>query len=141
MKFFTMGYGGKDPKEFVKILQENKVKTVADVRLRPDRSSMGIYTKAKTGDKGIEALLAQADIEYRSFVELGNLFVDLPDWHERYSALVKRAGDLLTERLLREITEPFCLLCAEKLAENCHRGLISRHLVEKGHTLIAHLGQ
>jgi hypothetical protein len=33
----------------------------------------------------------------------------------------------------------FSLLCAEKLSEECHRGLIAAHLVRKGHRLLRHL--
>lgn len=89
MKFYTIGYGGRPSKDFLNILQANKVKTVADVRLRPDRSRLGTYVKAKTPYKGIEALLANAKIGYRSFVELGNVFMDYPDWEDRYIQLLE----------------------------------------------------
>lgn len=139
MRFYTIGYGGRIPKDFIEILRANKVKALADVRLRPDRSSMGSYVKAKTRDKGIEALLSGADIEYRSFVELGNIFWEYPDWKERYRILLERAGDILVERLLQEPQEPFCLLCAEKREEDCHRRLIAEYLARNGHDLVAHL--
>lgn len=60
---------------------------------------MGVYTKAKGPDKGIQRLLANRNINYFSFVELGNPFQELPDWPQRYQQLLDRAGDLLTERL------------------------------------------
>ncbi len=132
MKIYTIGYGGRKPQEFLDLLKERSIRAVVDVRLRPDRSSMGIYTKAKDADKGIEALLASEDITYYSFIELGNVFRDLDDWPQRYQQLMDQAGDLLTRRLL-EVAEPFCLMCAEKRADQCHRKLIADSLAKNGH--------
>ena len=81
MKVFTIGYGGRGKEDFLSLLKANAVRTVVDVRLRPDRASMGLWVKAKTADKGIERWLAAAGIGHRSLVELGNLFVDDADWH------------------------------------------------------------
>ncbi len=132
VKFFTIGYGGRNPKGFLEILKERGIMAVVDVRLRPDRASMGTYAKAKTADKGIQRLLADGRIEYFSLVELGNIFLDQEDWRERYRQLLDKAGDLLIERL-EQVPTPFCLMCAEKSAAECHRREISEYLVRKGH--------
>jgi len=131
MKFFTIGYGGRRPQEFLQLLQAHCIKTVVDVRLRPDRASMGIYTQAKSPEKGIQALLRQAGIDYVPCIELGNLFRDDERWRERYRSLLERAGDLLTERLA-SVTSPFCLVCAEQKVHNCHRLAIAEYLVKHG---------
>jgi uncharacterized protein (DUF488 family) len=128
MKFFTIGYGGRKPQEFLELLGQKGIKVVVDTRLRPDHGSMGIYVKAKSADKGVQHLLANAGIEYISIVELGNIFLGSPNWPTRYQQLVEKAGDLLTERL-QELPIPFCLLCAEKRAEECHRHIIADYLV------------
>ena len=127
MQVFTIGYGGRKKEEFLQLLQENGIKTVVDVRLRPDRASMGIWVKAKTDEKGIQSWLAEAGVGYRSLVELGNLFLDFPDWQERYQRLLDSSGDLLVERL-KDIQEPICLLCAEKRVAECHRQQIADYL-------------
>ncbi|OJW07059.1 MAG: hypothetical protein BGO49_27790 [Planctomycetales bacterium 71-10] len=129
--FFTIGYGGRPPEEFVGLLRAHGVRTVADVRIKPERASMGAYTKAKAADKGIEKLLADAGVGYRSLPELGNVFLDMDDWTAPYSELIARAGDLLTRRLV-ELPGPFCLLCAEKRVADCHRRTIADHLVGRG---------
>ena len=134
MKVYTIGYGGRKPQEFLSLLVERGIMAVVDVRLRPDRSSMGVYVKAKDADKGIEALLAGAGIAYYSFIELGNVFRDLEDWQQRYQQLMEQAGELLTQRLL-EVPAPFCLLCAEKQADQCHRKLIADYLAKNGHQI------
>ena len=132
MKVYTIGYGGRKPQEFLDLLKANSIKAVVDVRLRPDRSSMGTYVKANNSNKGIQALLAAANVQYFSFVELGNIFRDFGDWEGRYRRLIDKAGDLLVEQLL-QVPEPFCLMCAEKQAARCHRMVIAEYLTQKGY--------
>lgn len=138
MKVFTIGYGGRDKDSFLALLRVNGVKTVVDIRLRPDRASMGMWTKAKTADKGIEGWLAAAGIEYRSLVELGNIFREFPDWPRRYRELLQSSGKLLTERLAG-VPGPYCLLCAEKRVADCHRLQVAEYLVEHCGVEIQHL--
>jgi uncharacterized protein (DUF488 family) len=128
MKLFTIGYGGRPPAEFTNLLVLHGIRSIADVRIHPERASMGSYVKARTSDKGIEKLLADRGIIYRSILELGNLFRDLDDWREPYRELMQRVGDLLVQRL-GELPEPFCLMCAEKRVAECHRLMIADFLV------------
>jgi uncharacterized protein (DUF488 family) len=138
MQFYTVGYGGRTPAELVGLLESKRVAAVADVRLRPDHSSMGSFVKVKSAEKGIEKLLLHAGIEHYSFVELGNIFSAFENWTDLYRQLLERAGDVLTERL-KGISVPFCLLCAEKNVVQCHRLLISNYLIQNGFCLIEHL--
>ena len=133
-----MGYGGRDPKNFLKILLAKGIITVVDVRLRPDRARLGTWVKAKTPDKGIENFLAEAGIGYVSLVELGNLFMECDDWEVRYKTLLDQAGDLLVDQLAG-IPQPFALLCAEKWVAECHRRLIAEYLVEKKGAEVEHI--
>lgn len=108
------------------------IQTIVDVRLRPDRTSLGIYAKAKDPAKGIEGVLPKAGIGYVSLVELGNIFRDFDDLSQRYQKLLEKAGDLLIERLLQVLLR-FCLLCAEKDPNQCHRKIIADYLQQKGY--------
>ena len=114
------------------------VRSIADVRIHPERASMGAYVKARTADKGIEKLLVDQGIAYRSILELGNLFRDLEDWRPAYSALFERAGDLLVARL-GELPEPFCLMCAEERVADCHRLVIAEFLVATRGWTVEHI--
>ena len=126
MTAFTVGYGGRPPAEFVGLLTAHGVKTVVDVRARPDKASMGSYALAKDPAKGLAGLLATADIGYVSLPELGNPFLAYPDWQTRYADYLAAAGHLLFDRLTDAIPAPVALLCAEKRVADCHR----RHLAE-----------
>jgi uncharacterized protein (DUF488 family) len=130
MTFFTIGYGGRMPEEFVSLLERHGIRSVADVRIRPDRASMGAYTRARTAEKGIEKLLADRGIAYHPILELGNMFLEVDGWRAPYGALLARSGDLLTMRL-EGLPRPFCLLCAEKRVADCHRQMIADFLVER----------
>ena len=132
MTFFTIGYGGRRPDEFARLLRDAGVRTVADVRLRPDRASMGSYKYTAKPDTGIEKLLADAGIGYTSLPELGNVFLGFEDSIARYASFFDRAADLLVPRLLG-LPQPFCLLCAEKKLADCHRQAIADYLVSLGH--------
>ena len=126
MKFYTIGYGNRNPQDFVDLLKQKGVKVIVDVRLRPDRARIAPYGKAKSQDKGIHKLLADSNIEYISSVNLGNVFMEYDDWRERYQRYLEKDGDLLTEPL-QSIPGPFCLLCAEKSPSKCHRFLIAEY--------------
>jgi uncharacterized protein (DUF488 family) len=128
-KFFTIGYGGRTPTEFANLLKASGVTLIVDIRLRPHRAYMGIFSKTKSSDKGIEKLLASVGIGYVSLPELGNPFLNDPEWKEKYTKLLEAEGTERTERI-RAITEQaFCLLCAEKDFTNCHRLQVAEFLL------------
>lgn len=132
---FTIGYGGRNPDNFIKLLADHGIKTVVDVRLRPDKASLGSYVKSRDHAKGIAGLLTRAGIGYVSLPELGNPFLEYDDWPSRYAEYFRRVGPLLLDRLTPEIPEPACLMCAEKRVSECHRRHIAEYLErERGWT-------
>ena len=138
IKFYTIAYGNRKPNDFLDLLEQKGIKTIIDVRLRPDRAHLGSYKKAKDPDKGIQSLLSKANIAYISLIELGNIFIDYNDWQDRYRKYLNRIGDIfiqdVTEKLI-SYQEPHCLMCCEKKISNCHRKIIADYLVEQGHTV------
>ncbi len=127
MRAFTIGYGGRDPQQLLEMLKAKGIKTIVDVRLKPERAYLGTYAKASAPEKGIEAFFLRGGIQYIWLPELGNVFLDCEDWRRRYQQLMDKAGSLLTERLT-EVPTPFCLMCAEKHVSECHRSIIATWL-------------
>lgn len=136
---FTIGYGGRKPDEFVRLLTGHGVRTVVDVRLRPDRANMGVYVKAKDPAAGIAGLLAKAGVGYLSLPELGNLFLDYADWPARYADFLARTGPLLFDRLTAAVPAPVCLLCAEKRVADCHRRHLAEYLARERGWAVTHI--
>jgi uncharacterized protein (DUF488 family) len=132
MKLYTVGYGGRKPDDFIALLKKHDVKIVVDVRLKPERAFMGVYAKSKDPHKGIQGLLEKASIQYIWIAELGNMFRDINDWHEKYRRHLDEKGDLVCLKLY-ELMMPFCLMCCEKNASGCHRKLIADYLVNRGY--------
>jgi uncharacterized protein (DUF488 family) len=135
MKYFTVGYGGRKPDDLVALLRSAGIRTLVDVRLRPDKANMGIFSLSKDPQKGIKGLLGKASIQYVSFIEMGNMFYGRPDWVQQYRQLIERAGDLLLARL-SEVPGPACLMCAEKHAAECHRSMLGDYLKKQGHEVV-----
>lgn len=138
MKAFTVGYGGRVPDEFARLLAASGVKTIVDVRLRPDKAAMGSFAKAKDADKGIAGLLARAGVGYVSLPELGNVFLDYDDWPDRYEKFLDAAGPLLFDRLAG-VPGPVCLMCAEKKLGECHRRHVAAYLAKTKGWTFTHL--
>jgi uncharacterized protein (DUF488 family) len=132
MKFFTIGYGGWTPHDFLNALTERNIATVVDCRLNPNRAYIGTFVKAKTPDKGIQRLLASEGIKYIDDPELfGNPFLDVEDWRAPYQAHVEQHGAEMV-KFLTQVEQPFALMCAEKKGSECHREYIAAYLARTG---------
>ena len=125
-KLFTIGYGGRSPQELLDCLVRNGVQAVVDVRISP-RGHMGAFTRARSEDKGIQGLLGRGGIGYYWWEALGNPYRSAEDWRARYQSYLDQEWGAL-HGLLDVVPQPYCLLCAEKVAANCHRAYIAERL-------------
>ncbi|MBT3201488.1 MAG: DUF488 domain-containing protein [Phycisphaerales bacterium] len=141
-KLFTIGYGNTKPKEFPNLLKRHGIKTIIDVRLRPNRACMGSYVKAKAADKGIVALLSGAGIDYRHEPDLAPTDGIFTTWMASkksdtdWALYEDQFIPLLEERKIGKLIKVgdfnhACLLCSESKPEKCHRRLIAEYLSDK----------
>lgn len=122
---YTVGYGNRRPEELLKILKENGVEVVWDVRAKPyGWSSHYSYPKIATW-------LRQNGIGYIHVTSLGNYSRGL----ENFRLPSNVVNDIL--QVLEKNQKRVCLLCAEKNPEKCHRSLIVKQLGLEG--VVKHL--
>ena len=137
MKLYTIGHGNLEIKPFINILQDNKVRWVADVRSAPYSRMFPWFSKAE-----LAQALEEAGIRY---LFLGNELGGKPregeadsDWVQGKLNPALVSGLSHTKRWAKGIAylagvvrsmdednETGCLLCSEKDPNNCHRSLIS----------------
>ena len=116
MTIETIGYGGKKPTDFFAELEALNPDIVVDVREKPQRAFLGVYT--------LPQLRKRLGPKYIWIKELGNKTREMPP------TLVDEELGLKKLQELAQKHEHIVLLCAEKLEENCHRGYIKKRFLE-----------
>lgn len=131
--FFTLGYQSHNVDSILKVLNENDIDLLVDVRQNP--------VSRKTGFSGpkLQEKLEQMGIEYAHYPCLGtpaHIRAQYKRSGNALGALKKYAAYLETKgRCLQSLVEfsskkRFCLLCLEKDHNLCHRGVIADKLAE-----------
>ncbi len=145
MEIYTIGFAKKTAEEFFRILRENQIKILVDIRLN-NVSQLAGFTKANDLAFFLQEL---CDIKYYHKPMLA------PS-KEILDALKKNNGSwedyerdfklLLNDRRIDEkldkqqFSQPTVLLCSEPTAEKCHRRLVAEYLMDAwGQVKIIHL--
>jgi hypothetical protein len=117
IKVFTIGYGGWSKEEFLFLLKSNIINTLVYIRLRPDKSGIGFYAKAKTADKGIEGWLSEAGIKYKSLT--------YRNWKKSVLNIMKKKIQKKLRKIIQQIfrsgtekREHIELFCSELVKQN-----------------------
>ncbi len=141
-KIFTIGYEGKTPDEFLKVLKEAEISIVVDVRENPASRKKGFSKKT------LSATLNDNGIQYRHIAELGtpkDIRVEYQN-SGNIERLLEQYRTYLTENplniniLLDAIgNNTACIMCFEKLASQCHRLVITEYLYLNHEVAINHL--
>ncbi|MBU4200996.1 MAG: DUF488 domain-containing protein [Verrucomicrobia bacterium] len=124
-KLYTIGFTQKSAREFIRLLQDNGVTLVGDVRLNNSGQLAG-YTKARD----LEFFLGLVGIGYQYWKSFAPTKAIRNAYHAdhdfgRYETAYR---DLLAQRNALStiddgifISKSVCLLCSESTAEKCHR--------------------
>lgn len=142
---YTVGHGGRPIGEFVGLLQENGVRSIADVRKLPGSNRHPQYNRDT-----LRQTLAGHGITYRHIPELGGLRGSTPDippqrnalWRNRsfhryadYMSTAQFASGLAV--LLHAARQtPTAVMCAETLWWRCHRRLVADALSAYGLSVV-----
>lgn len=81
---FTVGHGGRAPADFTKLLTSSGVKTLVDVRLRPDRASMGRVREGEGAGRGDRRAAGECRDRLRVAPGTGQPLPRHDDWPARY---------------------------------------------------------
>lgn len=144
MPAWTIGHSSRSAGEFLDLLRAQSLDAVADVRRYP-----GSRAHPHFAARALAGLLAEADIEYHPFPELGGRRTPRPDspntvWRNTafrgYADYMETAAfreglDRLMALTRRRRT---AILCSEALWWRCHRSLIADALKARG-VLVFHV--
>lgn len=138
MKYFTLGHSTRPIEEFIGLLREHEVRTLADVRTVPKSRHNPQY-----GREALTQTLAAAGIRYVHLPTLGGLRRPRPDspngaWrNESFRGYADHMAtdafrDALGELLALAGNGPVAVMCAEAVPWRCHRSLIGDALLVRG---------
>jgi len=123
----------------LEILAAGGIKLLADVRRFP-----GSRRHPQFGQEKLAASLAEAEIGYRHFIDLGGRrserLPDSPNTGWRVEQFNAYADHMQSAEFLKALDElmaaaresPTAIMCSEALPQQCHRRLIADALVARG---------
>ena len=136
---WTVGHSTRPLDDFLKILAAVQIELLADVRRFP-----GSRRHPQFGQEALSASLAEAEISYRHFVDLGGRrsqrLEDSPNTAWRVKSFNAYADYMQSAEFLAALEELMttarqqrtAIMCSEALPHRCHRRLISDALVARG---------
>lgn len=137
---FTIGYEGQEPGQFLKLLSNEGIEILVDVR-------KDAYSKQDTSysEGTLSRIAAEARIKYIHLPELGvdyNIRQELKSTHDyeayfkRYSEYLEKNSDLVAFVAKLAKNSVICLMCYEKDFRRCHRSILANKLEELGITFL-----
>jgi uncharacterized protein (DUF488 family) len=140
--FFTVGYQGHNIPSILRVLKENDVGLIIDVRQNP------VSRKAGFSGSRLQTELERRGIKYAHFPCLGTPSHIRLQYQKNGNALaaLKAYATYLRSKIrcLESLidfasSERFCLLCLESDHNLCHRGVIADKLAEMTQCRPVHL--
>jgi len=131
MNIFTIGFAQKSAEEFFKLLVDNNVKKLIDIRLN-NKSQLAGFANAKH----LPYFLKLHNIDYEYKIDLApskELLNGYKDKSVSWEEYVKVYNQILIDRdVIKNISinelDNIVLLCSEPTAEQCHRRLMAEYL-------------
>ena len=128
MKLYTIGYSDKSAEEFFRLIQENNIECLVDIRIYPNHNGAKYATK-----RDLPYLLKElASCDYEYLADLAPTPKLLDDFHKDgdWEKYVRGFTKLLDERNIPHSLDKIlfeeqtcCLMCFEATPEQCHRRL------------------
>ena len=137
MRVYTIGHSTRTLDELIRLLRENAVERLADIRRFPGSRRYPHFSR--------ESLQQALPIEYVHVPELGGRREPRPDSRNLAlrNAQFRGYADHMATEEFREALDALlasdkttAIMCAEAVPWRCHRNLVSDDLVRRGHEVI-----
>lgn len=139
MQIWTIGHSTREIDKFISVLEVNRIKLIADVRLLPGSKRYPQFNR-----ESLAKSLSERGIGYEHFPELGGRRKPKPDsrntaWrNESFRGYADHMGTEGFREGVNRLVDlankvgPTALMCAEAVWWRCHRALISDFLKVRG---------
>lgn len=135
MRIYTIGFTKKTAEVFFRLLRDNNVKSLFDIRLN-NVSQLAGFAKGKDLEFFLKEIL---NIEYIHNIKLSPTKEILDDYKNArisWEQYEERFKDLLETRNIREFIKKsylerldgMCFLCSEDTSDKCHRRLVAEFI-------------
>ena len=130
-ELFTVGYEGTTIEGFIDSLRANNISCVLDVRALPLSRKRG-FSKTQLAGR-----LTRAQIDYIHLPELGTPKVirdrlkstrDYSTFFEKMEKYLTGKKDAIRQAYDHVMNTRCCLMCFERLAEQCHRKIVAEKI-------------
>jgi len=143
-KIFTIGYAGKNAKEFFTILKQAGIRKIIDVRLY-NTSQLAGFTKKQDIEYLLQAIVGADYVHLPVMAPTKQLLNDykkgLINWQQyetQFKGVISQRQ--IEKHLVWQDMDMSCLLCSEAKADNCHRRLVAEYLAKhRQNVSICHL--
>ncbi len=131
-RIFTIGYAGKNARQFFTILKQAGIRKVIDVRLY-NTSQLAGFTKKQDIEYFLQTIVGASYIHLPIMAPTKQLLNDykkgLISW-QQYETQFKSiiAQRQIEKNLMPQDMNMACFLCSEAIADNCHRRLVAEYL-------------
>jgi len=131
-RIFTIGYAGKNARQFFSMLKQAGIRKVIDVRLY-NTSQLAGFTKRQDIEYFLNTIVGASYIHLPIMAPTKQLLGDykkgLISW-QQYETQFK---GVITKRQIEKHLVPqdmdmVCFLCSEAKSDNCHRRLVAEYL-------------
>jgi uncharacterized protein (DUF488 family) len=143
MKLFTIGYEGRGIEELIRILKENNIETLVDIRAVPysrNRDYMKKELEMKMNENGIEYLLLKELGSPKNIRDKVRADSDYDYFFKEYDKHLKDKVEDVTGLIAMAGGKYICLLCYERDINRCHRRSVAEYMADKkGDFEITHL--
>jgi len=131
-KIFTIGYAGKNARQFFSILKRAGIRKVIDVRLY-NTSQLAGFTKKQDVEYFLQAIVGAEYIHLPIMAPTKQLLNDYKKGSINWQQYETQFKSIIAQRQIDKHITPqdmnmACFLCSEATADNCHRRLVAEYL-------------